>query len=128
MSWPRWAIAVCALSLVACGGDSGDDGDIRSLPRPTTGPYVSVAVDNHFHDVHVDEVPEIQADRSLVIKNQGSNLHNFTVVDTDVSRDIRAGKEISFDPVGDTFAPGTYDIICRYHGEQGMTGRFTIVD
>ncbi|MGH2818741.1 MAG: hypothetical protein ACRDJS_09830 [Actinomycetota bacterium] len=111
--------------LMAC---SSDDEDRRVLPQATTGPYVSVAVDNHFHDVHPDNPPDIQADRPFVIKNQGRNLHNFTVVGTPVSKDIKPGAQIGFDPVGEEFPPGTYEIVCRYHGEQGMTGEFTVVD
>jgi plastocyanin len=119
---------LCFAALTLLVGCSGSDSETRALPRPTTGPYVSVAVDNHFHDVHPDTAPDIQADRPFVIKNEGRNLHNFTVVGTPVSRDIRSGTQITFDPIGDRFPPGTYEIVCRYHGDQGMTGRFTVVD
>ncbi|MGH2818921.1 MAG: hypothetical protein ACRDJS_10790 [Actinomycetota bacterium] len=126
MSCSRALAAVAALGiLIAC---SSDDGERRALPQATTGPYVSVAVDNHFHDVHPDTAPDIQADRPFVIKNEGRNLHNFTVVGTSVSRDIKPGAQIGFDPIGDAFPPGTYEIVCRYHGEQGMTGKFTVVE
>jgi hypothetical protein len=114
-----------ALLLGACGENS--EGERRSIPQPTTGAYVSVAVDNHFHDIHPDEPPEIAADRPLVIKNQGRNLHNFTVVDTDIERDVRPGKELRFDPVGDFLEPGIYQVFCKYHADQGMVGEFAVV-
>jgi hypothetical protein len=113
--------------LCTCGGQDDDEGP-RSLPRPTTGPYVSVAVDNHFHDVHAEDHIEIAADRAFVIKNQGRNLHNVTVLETDFSKDVKPGAQISFDPVGERFPPATYKFICRYHGDQGMSGEFTVVE
>lgn len=118
-------VLATALLLVACGEDAEDER--RSIPQPTTGPYVSVAVDNHFHDIHPDAAPEIAADRPLVIKNQGRNLHNFTVVDTDIDRDVRPGKELRFAPIGNFLEPGIYQVFCRYHADQGMVGEFAVV-
>lgn len=116
-----------AILLGACntGGT-----DTRSAPTPqdTTGPYVSVAVDNHFHDIHPDNDIQINADRSFVVRNEGRNLHNVTIVGTDISRDIRPGRSFTLDPVGETLVPGTYQIICKYHDSVGMNGAITIVD
>ena len=121
-----------AIALVACSPNASpeDDGaNVRVLPRPTTGPYVSVAVDNHFHDIHPEDGVEIAADRPLVVKNQGRNLHNVTIVGTDVRKDLRPGKVFRTRPLGRFLEVGeTYDVICRYHDSQGMTGRFTVVE
>ncbi len=122
--------AAAALLLVsaACGSGGENSPFVREGKlQPTTGPFVSTAVDNHFHDIHPDEAPEIAADRPLVIKNQGRNLHNFTVVDTDIDRDVRPGKELRFAPVGDILEPGIYQVFCRYHADQGMVGEFAVV-
>ena len=53
-----------------------------NAPNSQTGPYVVVAVDNHFHDIHPSDPPTITADRPFVVKNEGFNLHNFSVVGT----------------------------------------------
>lgn len=100
---------------------------VEASPEPTSGPYVVVAVDYHFHDIHPEDHREIAGNRPLVIKNSTTNLHNFTVVGTGVSRDIPPGGQISFSPIAKTFPPGTYQVFCKYHVDRGMTGAFTVV-
>lgn len=119
------AVVGCALLLLGCDAEV-DPAGVRS-PAPA-GPYVSVAVDNHFHDIHAENDIRIDAERAFVVKNQGRNLHNVTIVGTDISEDVKAGDELSFDLVGDFLEPGTYDLICKYHDNLGMSGRFTVVD
>jgi hypothetical protein len=116
-------LAVLGL-LIAC---SGSDEERRALPQPTTGPYVSVAVDNHFHDVHPEDDIEIAADRPLVIRNQGRNLHNVTIATAGIDRDIRPGREFRLDRIGDRLDPGVHTIVCKYHADQGMDGRLSVV-
>ena len=122
------------LTTVACDGDSGgdakpdvDDG-IRTLAEPTDGPYVSVAVDYHFHDIHPKDHKEIAADRAFVVRNEGRNVHNVTIVGTTVSEDVKPGHSFRIDPVSKLGPPGTYEVVCKYHGYQGMRGEFTIVE
>jgi hypothetical protein len=127
------ALFCCVLIalLGACSDSSADDdgSNVRVLPRATTGPYVSVAVDNHFHDIHAADHIEIAADRRFVVRNEGRNLHNVTIPGSDINQDIRPGKSLrtplleSFLEVGET-----YTVICRFHGAQGMTGQFTVVE
>ncbi len=80
--------ALIAVILSACA-----EGAPRSAPTPvprdTTGPYVSVAVDNHFHDIHPEDEKVIGADRPFVIRNEGRNLHNVTIPGTDINEDVR---------------------------------------
>jgi plastocyanin len=114
--------------MPSCAG--GEDG---SSIRPgkitsTTGPYVSVAVDNHFHDVHPEDDIEVGADRPFVIENQGRNLHNATFVDVDISKDIRPGKSVTFDPAGEVLGVGKVEFFCKYHDFSGMRGEITIIE
>lgn len=120
-------MALLAVAAVSCS-DGGDDDNIGELPGPTTGPYVSVAVDNHFHDIHPETGVAIAADRAFVIRNEGRNLHNFTVEGTNITEDIRPGKSLRFDPIGETFEPGTYSVFCKYHASSEMTGEFTVTE
>jgi hypothetical protein len=122
------AAATTAL-LVTVSCSSNDDGSIRpGKVTSTTGPYVSVAVDNHFHDVHPADHIEVAADRPFVIKNQGRNLHNVTFVGLDISKDIRPGKSVRFDPVGEVLGVGTIEFFCKYHDFVGMKGEITVVE
>lgn len=119
------SILGCLTLLVGCRAD----GEPTAAPSPEpTGPYVSVAVDNHFHDIHVENDIRIDSERAFVIKNQGRNLHNVTIAGTDISEDVKPGDELTFDPVGEFLEPGTYDIFCKYHDSVGMSGRFSVVD
>ncbi|MGH2730459.1 MAG: cupredoxin domain-containing protein [Actinomycetota bacterium] len=110
--------AVLVLLLGACS--SGED--------EATGPYVVVAVDNHFHDIHPADDIAIAADRAFVVRNEGRNLHNFSVAGTDISDDIRPGKELRFDPIGETLDPGSYEVFCKYHASVDMKGAFTVTE
>lgn len=115
---------MCLLALSACSENPVEpESNIRpGKLQPTTGPYVSVAVDNHFHDVHAEENVTFDASRPFVVRNEGSNLHNVTIIETDFSKDIRPGRSVRM-----KLEPGTYHLVCRYHAEQGMTGEFTVV-
>ena len=101
---------------------------VSELPQPTTGPYVSVAVDNHFHDIHPEDDIEIAAHRPFVIRNDGRNLHNVSIASVAFDFDIRPGRQIYLEPVGEELGLGDHTIVCKYHADQGMTGKITIVD
>jgi plastocyanin len=95
-------------------------------PEPTRGPFVVVAVDNHFHDIHPVDHTAIKKSRALVVKNEGRNLHNFTVVGTGISVDLRPGQSFRWDPIGKYLSPGRYFVICKYHVAEGMVGAFRV--
>lgn len=126
------AAAVCCLLLPACSDPPPDppktDLPLVTLPEPTTGPYVSVAVDYHFHDIHPVDHKQIAGDRSLVFRNEGSNKHNVTIIGTDVNQDMKPGERVTIDPVSELGPPGTYKIVCRFHASQGMRGSFELVE
>ena len=112
-----------ALVLSACSDKEPEpESNIRpGKLQPTTGPYVSVAVDNHFHDVHPDETVSFDSSRPFVVRNEGSNLHNVTIVETGFDKDIRPGRSVRM-----KLEPGRYHLVCRYHSDQKMTGEFTV--
>ena len=100
---------------------------VVTTPPSTTGPYVSVAVDNHFHDIHPSDPPSISEDRPFEVKNEGHNLHNFTVVGTGITVDLQPGGSLLWPRIGDHLKPGTYDIYCKYHLPVGMTGKLIVI-
>jgi len=99
---------------------------VVTTPPSTTGPYVSVAVDNHFHDIHPSDPPTIRRNRPFIVKNEGQNLHNFTVVGTPISVDISPGHELRWNRIGDHLKPGFYEVFCKYHAYLGMTGNLYV--
>jgi hypothetical protein len=129
----RRAASILLLCLFVTAAACGDDGDPASdglprktLPPPTDQPYVSVAVDNHFHDIHVEDDITIAFGQGFIVKNQGGNLHNVTIPEIDFSKDIRPGEQVEF--LGETLDPGTYNVVCHFHDSEGMVGRFTVAD
>ncbi len=140
-SLPRSLIAsrgalICACLLLVSfltGCSVGEEEPVvRATPSPVLtggpGPYVSVAVDNHFHDVHPVDKKEIDADEAFVVRNEGSNLHNVTFPGLDINVDIEPGESWRIDPVAKLGGPGTYKFICKYHAEDRMRGVFTVVE
>ena len=123
--------ATLALSaLSACASSSDEPGGGRTILPPTTGPYVSVAVNNHFHDVHSEDDVQLAGDRSLVIRNEGSNLHNVTLAEADIDVDLKTGEEFSIGPPLTYLleAGKTYIFFCKYHPEDRMLGQFTVTE
>ena len=95
-------------------------------PEPSVGPFVVVAVDNHFHDIHPVDRTQIAESRPFIVKNEGNNLHNFTVQGTNTSIDIQPGGQLVWPRLGDHLGPGNYTVFCKYHVYAGMTGDFIV--
>jgi plastocyanin len=97
-------------------------------PEPSTGPYVTVAVDYHFHDIHPQDHKQISQDRPFIVKNESANLHNFSIAGTSISADVPPGGSDTIPRLGDVLEPGvTYQVYCKYHADRGMGGSFTVV-
>ena len=129
-SAPRHVVAIAAVPmlLAACSSGTLGTGSDRVVyrPEPAHGPFVVVAVDNHFHDIHPVDRTYISVNRPFVLKNEGSNLHNFTVVGTDISIDIRPGHQFRWAHLGEHLKPGFYQVVCKYHAQLGMRGSFFV--
>ncbi len=124
-----------AASTTACSGPAVARPTPAFSPRPivvittppsTSGRYVVVAVDDHFHDIHPSDPPSIQGRRPLVVRNEGFNLHNFTVVGTNISIDIPPGQQFRWAHIGGHLKPGFYTVFCTYHLSVNMTGNFWV--
>jgi hypothetical protein len=123
----RFLLLPVFVILGACGGtDEEAPTGPRVLTPPSTGPYVSVAVDDHFHDIHRDLDVRIAEDRPFVVRNEGRNLHNFKILNTDIDVDVRPGDEFRIEPLSSKLEPGRYLVTCRYHDYKGMVGGFTV--
>jgi hypothetical protein len=132
---PFLALVLAACLLSACSTGPKAAGSAPFSPRPIvvlttapsrTGPFVVVAVDNHFHDIHPSDPPTLGEDRPFEVKNEGLNLHNFTVVGTGISVDIPPGGSLRWSRLGDHLKPGFYTVVCTYHTWIGMTGNFAV--
>lgn len=61
---------------------------------------------------------------TLILKNKGKKEHTFTVEKLGIDAEIQPGKEknITVKPK----QPGTYELICRYHFQEGMVGKVIV--
>ena len=116
-------VLVLSMMTAGCSGDGARSAGPSTGPRP----FVSVAVDNHFHDIHPIDHRRIQSDRAFVIRNDGRNLHNVTVADTNISQDLEPDQSLSWTRIGDHLQPGTYRILCKYHDWARMVGEITVI-
>jgi Cupredoxin-like domain len=122
------ALAMVVMGLIACDEEKPekDHIPIRDIRNEDDGPYGIVAVDNHFHDIHPEDDITLDADQTVFVRNDGSNLHNFSIAGTDVSEELEPGDKVRWSPIGDELEPGTYEVFCKYHSDVGMTGRFEV--
>jgi uncharacterized cupredoxin-like copper-binding protein len=60
----------------------------------------------------------------LILKNEGKKEHTFTVEKLGIDAEVQPGKEktITVKPK----KPGTYELICRYHFNEGMVGKVIV--
>jgi len=61
---------------------------------------------------------------TLILKNKGKKKHTFTVEKLGVDAEVQPGNEktITIEPK----QSGTYDLICRYHFQEGMVGKVIV--
>ncbi|MDP9343162.1 MAG: hypothetical protein M3Q23_13950 [Actinomycetota bacterium] len=119
--------ASCSHGSTRYSGQTNANGDrVIYNPEPSHGPFVVVAVDNHFHDIHPVDRTRIKESRPFIVINEGSNLHNFTVVGTNISVDIPPGGQLDWSHLGAHLKPGVYHVLCTYHAWARMTGLFVV--
>lgn len=61
---------------------------------------------------------------TIILKNKGRKEHTFTVEKLGIDAEVEPGKEETI-----TVMPkksGTYELICRYHYQQGMVGKVIV--
>jgi plastocyanin len=61
---------------------------------------------------------------TVILKNEGKKNHTFTVEKLSIDVEVQPGQEKSI-----TINPkntGTYDLICRYHFQEGMVGKVIV--
>jgi plastocyanin len=140
----RAMVALAALLLLgaACGGDGGSDGGSDGGAgggpyggggaSPTAGGAVGGGEDegggetaatvqvNNFLFAPSDI--EVAAGSEIQVKNGNPNTpHTFTVEGTDIDLELSAmdSEDVTID-----LDPGSYDVICRFHGQ--MTATLTV--
>lgn len=110
--------AVTTLDSIFVFAESG----VANQPVQTTKPIEIVLNDDYFNP-KVITVPNGTAS-TLILKNKGRKEHTFTVEKLGIDAEVQPGKEKTI-----TVKPnqsGTYELICRYHFQQGMVGKVVV--
>lgn len=131
-------VGAASLGLVGCGDDEGasdepppllaDEPNYDASERDLTGigaaPQLKFRLtdDDRFGPsrVRVGVASTVQ----LTIENEGSAEHTFTMEELDIDETIEPGGIVSLDV---SFPEtGTYEFVCRIHGDEGMRGEFVV--
>jgi len=99
-------IAVCALTLAACGSDSAAPEDLCATPTEAT--TVEMADFSY-----TPECASVAAGTSIEVRNVGEVPHTYTVNETDVDVQVEAGASTTIDL--SNVAAGTYEVVCTLH-------------
>jgi plastocyanin len=117
----RWSMVLgaCAtgalLGLTGCGSGSSTSGSASKAVTVET-------YDNYFQPATITAQPGKKV--TVEFKNKGATLHNFSLKELGVDKDIPVGKSATA-----TFTPasgGTLPFFCKYHEALGMKGTVNV--
>ncbi|CAM3837724.1 cupredoxin domain-containing protein [Aeromicrobium ponti] len=84
---------------------------------------IEVELNDDYFNPKVITIPN-GTTTTLILKNKGKKEHTFTVEKLGIDAEVQPGKEknITVKPK----QPGTYELICRYHFQEGMVGKVIV--
>jgi plastocyanin len=115
---------VLAMVMVTTIGSLGVFAESGVVNQPMeTEKAIEVELNDDYFNPKVITIPNGTA-TTLILKNKGKKEHTFTVEKLGVDAEVQPGKEktITVNPK----QPGTYELICRYHFQEGMVGKVIV--
>jgi plastocyanin len=118
---------VCLLAMVVMVTSLGTLGvfaEESSVVQPQENEKaIEVELNDDYFNPKVITIPNGTTTK-LKLKNKGKKEHTFTVEKLGIDAEVQPGKEmtISIKPQ----QPGTYELICRYHFQEGMVGEVIV--
>ncbi|CAN7682538.1 cupredoxin domain-containing protein [Peribacillus frigoritolerans] len=126
MSVKKWVtglvVVLATLVVVTTLGSFGVSAESGVVTQPAVK-SIQVELNDDFFNPEVITIPNGTA-TTLILKNKGKKEHTFTVEKLGIDAEVQAGKEktITVQPK----QPGTYELICRYHFQEGMVGKVIV--
>jgi uncharacterized cupredoxin-like copper-binding protein len=128
MSVKKWLTGLVVLLAMIVGvttlGSLGVFAESGAVTQPTeTVKAIVVELnDNYFNPKDITILNGQST--PLILKNVGKKKHTFTVKNLGIDAEVQPGKEktITLKPQ----KPGTYELICRYHFQEGMVGKVIV--
>ncbi|MEI2471433.1 cupredoxin domain-containing protein [Peribacillus frigoritolerans] len=126
MSVKKWVtglvVILATVVVVTSLGSFGVSAESRVVAQPAVK-SIEVELNDDFFNPEAITIPNGTA-TTLILKNKGKKEHTFTVEKLGIDAEVQAGKEktITVQPK----QPGTYELICRYHFQEGMVGKVIV--
>ena len=126
MSVKKWVtglvVMLAMVVVVTTLGSLGVFAESGVVTQPAVK-SIEVELNDDFFNPEVITIPNGTA-TTLILKNKGKKEHTFTVEKLGIDAEVQPGKEktITVQPK----QPGTYELICRYHFQEGMVGKVIV--
>lgn len=111
-------VVVTTLGSLGVFAESG----VVTQPMETVKP-IEVELNDDYFNPKVITIPN-GTTTTLILKNKGKKKHTFTVEKLGIDAEVQPGKEITI--IVKPKQPGTYELICRYHFQEGMVGKVIV--
>lgn len=123
MSVKKWVTGlVVLLAMIVVVTTLGSRGALADQPLETVK-AIEVELHDDYFNPKVITIPN-GTTTTLTLRNKGKKEHTFTVEKLGIDAEVQPGKEKTI-TVGPK-QPGTYELICRYHFQQGMVGKVIV--
>lgn len=112
---------VMVLTIIGSPGGFAESGVVIQ-PRENVN-TIEVELNDDYFNPKVLTIPS-GTTTTFILRNKGTKEHTFTVEKLGIDTEVQPGKEknISVNPG----KSGTYELICRYHFQEGMVGKVIV--
>jgi plastocyanin len=118
------AVLIAMIVFVSTAGSQNVFAESSAVTVPMeTVKSMEVELNDDYFNPKVITIPAGTTTR-LILKNNGVKVHTFTVSKLGIDAEVQPGKEkiITVEPK----QPGTYELICKYHYQEGMVGKVIV--
>ena len=84
---------------------------------------IEVKMKDNYFNPNVITIPNGKT-TTLILKNKGKKEHTFTIEKLRIDAEVQPGKEKTITVKPENL--GTYELICRYHFQEGMVGKVVV--
>lgn len=115
-------VVLAMFVVVTTLGSLGVYAESGVVAQPTVK-SIEVELNDDYFNPEVITIPNGTV-TTLILKNKGTKEHTFTVEKLGIDVEVQPGKEktITVQPK----QPGTYELTCRYHFQEGMVGKVMV--
>ncbi|PEQ88191.1 cytochrome B [Bacillus sp. AFS006103] len=121
--WLTGSIVLLTMILVMATPGSlsvfAESGVVKKLMEST----IEVKMNDNYFNPNVITIPNGKT-TTLILKNEGKKEHTFTIEKLRIDAEVQPGKEKTITVKPENL--GTYELICRYHFQEGMVGKVVV--